>query len=89
MEATLTPLAAEQQRAPDDAVVSPATVHNSGIMIERRLPDRMRGRPAGSGKHFPSEFEATFPVPGTYTYRCLIHWDFMAGTITVAGSDAR
>lgn len=87
MEMALTPLAAEEQRAPGDAVVSPGTVHNSGIMIEGRLPDRMRGAPAGSGEHFPSEFEATFPVPGTYTYRCLIHWNFMAGTVTVAGSD--
>lgn len=87
MEAAFTELAARQQRAPGDAILSPATLHNSGIMISEGLPDRMRGRPAGSGEHFPSQFEATFPVPGTYTYRCLIHWDFMAGSITVVGGD--
>ena len=81
---TMTPLA-NQQRAPGDAVVSPATLHNSGIMIRGALPERLRGRPAGSGNLFPTEFEATFPVPGTYNYRCLMHWDFMAGSITVGG----
>jgi plastocyanin len=40
----------------------------------------------GSGMHFPSQFEATFPVPGTYTYRCLIHQGFMGGSITVGGT---
>ena len=85
MEMGLTSLAAEQQRAPNDAVVSPATVHNSGIMVGGELPERMRGRPPGSGEHFPSDFEATFPVPGTYPYRCLIHWGFMGGSITVRG----
>ena len=74
-----------QQRAPGDEVISPTTVHNSGIMIGAALPERLRGRPAGSGEHFPSQFEATFPVPGTYTYRCLIHWEFMSGSITVTG----
>lgn len=82
MEMAFSPLAARESRAPDDAVV-PGAVHNSGIMIAAALPDRMRGRPAGSGQVFPSEFEATFPVPGTYTYRCMIHWEFMGGSITV------
>lgn len=85
LEMAFTPLAAIQHRAPGDAVVSPGTFHNSGIMIHGALPERMRGKPPGSGEHFPSEFEATFPVPGTYTYRCLIHWDFMGGSITVGG----
>jgi plastocyanin len=82
-EMTLTELAANQHRAFGDAVVSPATVHNSGIMIDPVLPERMRGRPPGSGSYFASGFEASFPVPGTYAYRCLIHWEFMSGTITV------
>jgi plastocyanin len=84
-ELLLTALGTDQQRAPRDQVVSPATVHNSGIMIDGALPERMRGRPPGSGEHFPSQFEATFPVPGTYAYRCLIHWEFMSGSITVTG----
>jgi len=82
-EMTLTPVVAREVRARNNEVISPATVHSSGIMIEASLPERMRGRPAGSGAHFLSEFEARFPVPGTYTYRCMIHSDFMSGTITV------
>jgi plastocyanin len=83
IELALTPLATNPQRAPGAAVVSQGTFHNSGILVDERLPERMRGRPTGSGQHFPSEFEATFPVPGTYTYRCPIHWGFMGGSITV------
>ncbi|HVE92320.1 MAG TPA: hypothetical protein VNE62_08480 [Actinomycetota bacterium] len=84
IEMGMTELGANQQRAPND-VVAPGTFHNSGIMIGGNLPERMRGRPPGSGTHFPSEFEATFPYPGTYTYRCIIHAGFMGGTITVKG----
>jgi plastocyanin len=84
VELALTPLAAQQHRAPGDLVVSPATFHNSGIMIDGALPERMRGLPPRSGVRFPSQFEATFPVPGTYTYRCMIHWQFMGGSITVS-----
>jgi plastocyanin len=84
VEAAMTELAANSGRAPGNAVVSPATVHNSGLMIDSRLPERMRGRPR-SGVHFPSRFEATFPVPGTYTYRCMIHSEVMIGSITVGG----
>ncbi len=82
-EMTLTPFAARAYRARSDAVTSPGTLHNSGIMIVGDLPERMRGRPPRSGEHFPSQFEATFTVPGTYSYRCLIHWELMAGSITV------
>ena len=82
IEMGVTALAANQYRAPNDEV-TPGVLHSSGIMIGEGLPERMRGRPPGSDAHFPSQFEATFPVPGTYTYRCLIHWEFMAGSITV------
>lgn len=83
-EMAFSELGANQHRAPGDAVV-PGVLHNSGIMITAGLPERMRGRPAGSGTYFPSTFEANFPVPGTYTYRCMIHAGFMGGTITVSG----
>jgi plastocyanin len=82
IEMAVTPHAANQHRAPNDEVV-PGVLHNSGIMIGAHQTERMRGRPAGSGMRFPSTFEATFPVPGTYTYRCTIHWQFMSGSITV------
>lgn len=82
IEMALTPLAANQYRAPNDAVV-PGALHSSGIMIGAHQRERMRGRPPASGVRFPSQFEATFPVPGTYIYRCMIHWQFMAGSITV------
>ena len=82
IEMAVTPLAAIQTRAPNDEVV-PGVVHNSAIMIGAHQTERMRGRPPASGARFPSQFEATFPVPGTYTYRCIIHWQFMGGSITV------
>lgn len=82
IEMVVTPQAANQYRAPNDEVV-PGVLHNSGILIGAHQTERMRGRPPGSGTRFPSTFEATFPVPGTYTYRCLIHWQFMSGSITV------
>ena len=81
LEMSLTPIAAEQQRAPDDEV-TPGVLHNSGIMIGAHQTERMRGRPPGSGAFFPSTFEAAFPVPGTYAYRCTIH-PFMGGSVTV------
>ena len=83
LEMGITPLGASPHRAPSDAITSPATFHSSGIMINGGLTERLRGAPARSGKHFPSQFEATFPTPGTYTYRCLMHWTFMTGSITV------
>lgn len=82
-ELTLTPLGAEPVRAPGDAVVSPTTFHSSGKMVPDDFPERFRGRPPGSGEHWPSEFEAAFPVPGTYGYRCYIHPEYMTGSITV------
>lgn len=82
IEMAFTPHAANQYRAPNDEVV-PGVLHNSGILIGAHQTERMRGRPPGSGVRFPSEFEATFPLPGTYAYRCMIHWQFMGGSITV------
>lgn len=82
LEMALSPIAANQTRASNDEVV-PGVLHNSAIMIGAHQTERMRGRPPGSGVRFPAQFEATFPVPGTYTYRCLIHWQFMGGSITV------
>jgi plastocyanin len=81
LEMPLTPLATSQHRATNDAV-TPGVLHNSGIMIGAHQRERMRGRPPGSGTLFPSTFEATFPVPGTYAYRCIIH-PFMGGSVTV------
>jgi plastocyanin len=82
IEMSVTPQAANQHRARNDEVL-PGVLHNSALMIGAHQTERMRGRPPGSGTRFPSTFEARFPVPGTYTYRCLIHWQFMSGSITV------
>ena len=81
LEWTLQPYMSHPQAAPDDAVLSPATFHNSGILIPAKNPPAYRNR--GDGTQFPHEFVANFPTPGTFTYKCLGHPDFMAGTVTV------
>jgi plastocyanin len=85
LEMVATPHAVEPSRAPGNAVVTPTTFHNSGVMIPPDRPERLRGKPQGSGEHLPSEFDASFPVPGTFPYRCQLHWDMMGGSITVQG----
>lgn len=84
-EVTLTPAATKPATAPGGAVTSPLTVHSSGLLADRTAPDRLRGRPAGSGAHWPSEFEARFPLAflDSLTYRCEVHQDIMGGSVTV------
>jgi plastocyanin len=62
------------QPAPGNAVASPATWHHSGFMS----PTDQRG-------HWdaPTVFEATFPVPGEFTYRCYVHPEVMTGSVIV------
>lgn len=84
-EVSLTPAATRPLLAPGSAVTSPLTVHSSGMLVYDTAPDRLRGRPAGSGEHFPSEFEASFPLSflDSVAYRCQVHPDVMGGSITV------
>lgn len=84
-EVSLTTAGTTPVRAPGSAVTSPLTVHSSGMLVYDTAPDRLRGRPAGSGQHWPSQFEAAFPLAflDSAAYRCHVHPDVMGGSITV------
>ena len=84
-EVPLTPAATTPVLAPGGAVTGPLTVHSSGILAYATAPERLRGRPAGSGAHWPAEFEARFPLAflDGLAYRCQVHQDLMGGSITV------
>lgn len=84
-EVVLTAAATTPVLAPGGAVISPSTVHSSGMLAYATAPDRLRGRPAGSGEHWPVEFEASFPLAflDSVAYRCQVHQDLMGGSITV------
>jgi plastocyanin len=87
-EVVLTAAARVPVLAPGGAVTSPLTVHSSGILAYATAPDRLRGRPAGSGQHWPASFEASFPLAflDSVAYRCQVHQDIMGGSITVEGA---
>jgi plastocyanin len=84
-EVSLTPVGTTPLLAAGGAVTSPLTVHSSGMLVDAKAPDRLRGRPAGSGAHWPAEFEATFPLAflDSAAYRCQVHQDVMGGSISV------
>ena len=72
-------------RAPGDTVMSPATVHDTGMLA----PDNEVCRTAcdpWTGARFPSSGPATmFPTTGTFSFVCLVHPEWgMAGSISVA-----
>lgn len=78
------PYVAESHPAPGNAVATPATYHDSGLMWSEDAPETARGRPAGSGQYFPHRFVAEFPTVGDFAYACTIYGaDFMQGTIHV------
>ena len=72
-------------RALGDTVVSPATVHDTGLMAPNSESCRTACDP-WTGARLPSQGPATtFPQPGTFSYVCLVHPEWgMAGSISVA-----
>jgi plastocyanin len=72
------------QHAPGDVVATPTTIHNSGLLVPSTAPEFQRGLPKGSGRHFPAEFRALFPVVGDYALGCSLHAAVaMRGGVTV------
>lgn len=72
-------------RAPGDAVATPFTVHDSGLLTRSDVACRSTCDP-WTGEPFPTSSRAVFPLEGTFSYVCLVHPEMgMAGSITVAG----
>ncbi|MCA1824721.1 MAG: hypothetical protein ABR520_06110 [Mycobacteriales bacterium] len=72
----------ETVRAPDDAVVTEATVHSSGIVAE--VGGAAFSSTRADGSRWPVEFDATFPVAGSFGYACQVHGELpMVASVTV------
>lgn len=69
--------------APGNAVLTPATFHDSGAMIPPGAPESFRTLP-DTGELRPVTFEAEFPNAGTFSFACSIHEHFMTGSVTVS-----
>lgn len=70
-------------RARGDAVTTPVTAHDSGLLVPWRAACRTSCDP-WSGKRFASRSVAVFPNEGTFGYICLVHPEMgMAGAVTV------
>ena len=67
--------------APGGMVLTPATYHDSGMLVGRRLPKSFRTLP--NGEVLPSSFGASFPNAGEFHFACDIHGQFMGGTVEV------
>jgi plastocyanin len=67
--------------APGDAVLTPLTIHNSGVLAPEAQPDWAKN--TGSSGVFPSTFEASFPLPGDFSYACIVH-PFMVASVTAS-----
>lgn len=70
------------RRAPDDAVVTPVTDHDSGLMFAADGPAWVRDRPDGTGP-LPDVFRAEFPADGGFAFRCRVHPAVMTGSVRV------
>jgi len=82
-ELGVAPWMTSQTRALQDAVVSPLTVHDSGILVPQGAPPQFRNIPGATSSTMPVGFQAAFPAPGTFVYECNVHTEPMTGSITV------
>jgi plastocyanin len=85
-EIKVMPWMSEDHQAPMSLVATPATYHDSGILVPQGAPVWQSAKPAPATGSFESDFEAVFPVsPVGFEYACNIHPGFMRGSISVAG----
>ena len=69
--------------APGNQVLTPATYHDSGLLIPRGSSMGMRKLP-DTGRMLPSTFEAEFPNAGSFAFECNLHPDLMTGSVNAA-----
>ena len=82
LELVHAPWMTEGHPAPDNQVLTPATYHDSGLLIPQASSKGFRFLP-DTGRELPSSFDAGFPAAGTFTFECNIHVDLMTASITV------
>lgn len=82
LELLFAPWMTSVNAAPGNEVATPATYHDSGMLIPPLAPDGFRALPGGG--ELPDSFEAEFPNPGSFVYECNIHVDPMSGSIEVS-----
>jgi hypothetical protein len=82
LEVLLAPWMSAATRSPADAVLTPDTYHDSGILVSPEAKARIATRP-DTGDPFGDSFEATFPAAGTFTYTCNIHPKLMPASVLV------
>jgi plastocyanin len=69
--------------APGNQVMTPATYHDSGLLIPRGSSMGMRRLP-DTGRVLPWTFEAEFPNTGSFKFECNLHADVMTGSVNVS-----
>ena len=69
--------------APRNQVLTPATYHDSGLLVPRGASIGMRKLP-DTGRMLPSGFSAAFPAAGSFTFECNLHTDLMTGSVNVS-----
>jgi hypothetical protein len=83
LEGAWAPWMIDSHPAIANAVTTPATYHDSGVLAPKRHPKSFKALP-DTGRVFPSSFDAEFPLPGEFTYECDIHAEVMTGSISVS-----
>jgi hypothetical protein len=63
--------------------MTPATYHDSGLLIPRGSSMGMRRLP-DTGRVLPWTFEAEFPNTGSFKFECNLHADVMTGSVNVS-----
>jgi plastocyanin len=69
--------------APGNRVLTPATYHDSGLLVAKGSSRSFRVLP-DTGRTLPSTFEAEFPTPGAFKFECNLHVDLMTGSVDVS-----
>jgi plastocyanin len=82
LELVHAPWMVRAHHAPGDQVLTPASYHDSGLLVPKRASSGFRKLPDTSAT-FPSAFDAEFPAAGTFKFECNIHVDLMTGSVSV------
>lgn len=83
LELAVSPWMTTAHPAPGNIVGTPATYHDSGLLVPPGAPASFRTLP-DTGRELPATFEAEFPVAGSFSFECNVHVDPMTGGVAVS-----